>query len=192
MQWPELDQRYVDEFGLVELPVYEAARQIWPAEESFARRALGDEQVGFRLMIRASAIVTRRNGELEGGIGNIPAFLRTTYRQLVLAELKKLNGRRVIESENEAELAPATQDNERIETAILIEELFRRMDAWTRKVFELRTLGYGFEVMEEELGMRANVIRAKFSREITRLRSEIEAESRAAAERVASLRGKGD
>lgn len=185
MQWPELEEHYVDEFGPVDLRVYEAAGQVWPAEEIFARRALADEQAGFRLMIKASAIVTRRLGELDGAIDNISAFLRFTYRRLVLAELKKLNGRRAIESDSLGQMPPATRDVGAIETAILIEELCRRMDPVTRKVFELRTLGYGFEMMEDELGMKANVIRARFSREITRLRSEIEADAQSSAQRAA-------
>lgn len=188
MHWPELDERYVDEFGPVDLRVYEAAGQIWPAEEAFARSTLADEQAGFRLMIKACAIVSRRLSELAGGIDNISAFLRSTYRRLVLAELKKLNGRKVIEWEIENATSANLNYVPGIETSILIEELYLRMDDWTRKVFELRTLGYGFEKMEKELGMKANVLRAKFSREITRLRSEIEADSRAAEEKVARLR----
>lgn len=187
MHWPELDEHYVDEFGPVDLCVYEAAGQIWHAEEAFARSTLADEQAGFRLMIKASAIVSRRLSELAGGIDNISAFLRFTYRRLVLAELKKLNGRRVTESDHLAQMQPAKRDVDEIETAILIEELFRRMDQWNRKVFELRTLGYSFEMLEKELGVKANVIRARSSREVSRLRSEIEAESREAAERVARL-----
>jgi DNA-directed RNA polymerase specialized sigma24 family protein len=187
MHWPQLDEHYVDEFGSVDLRVYQSAGQIWPAEEAFARSTLADEQAGFRLMIKASVLVSRRLSELDGEIENIPAFLRITYRRLVLAELKKLNGRWMIESDHLAQMPPASRDIDEIETAILIEELFRRMDPWTRKVFELRTLGYGFEMMAEELGMKANVIRARFSREVSRLRGEIESDSRAAGERVARL-----
>ena len=189
MNWPELDEPYIDEFGPVDSRVHRAARQLWPNAERLALSKLGDEQTGVRLLIKASATVSRRLGELDGGIESISAFLWTTYRRLVLAELKKLNGRKIIEWEIEAAVsANPSQNVAGIEAGILIEELYLRMDEWTRKVFELRTLGYGFEMMESELGTKANVIRAKFSREIARLRSEIEADSLAAAERVAGLK----
>lgn len=188
MHWPLLDECYTDEFGFVDPRVHNAAGSLWPAAERYALSKLGDEQCGLRLMIKAAATVSRRLVELEGSIDSLAGFLWTTYRRLVLAELRKLNGRRVIESEFEIQLIEGSdRDVEVIERHILIEELCRRMDDWTRKVFELRTLGYGFEMMGAELGMKANAIRARFSREVMRVQSEVDMDSRAAAERVSRL-----
>lgn len=174
MSWPPLDARYIDEFGPVDLEVYGAAGQLWPKAERFARRKIGDGAAGMRLMFKAAAIVSRRRSEMAGNITHLSAYLYKTYTRLILAELKGINGRRALESAHEAELSPVSDSTEEIERKILIEELCRRMDSWTRKVFELRTLGFGFDMMERELGMKANAIRARFSKQIARIRSEIE------------------
>jgi hypothetical protein len=127
-----------------------------------------------RLMFKAAAIVSRRSDEMVGGIDHLSAYLFKTYRRLVLGELKRINNRKTLEWAHAEELSTASDSTEEIERKILIEQLCRRMDLWTRKVFELRSLGFGFEMMEQELGMKANAIRARFSKQITRIRAEIQ------------------
>jgi len=41
-EWPSLDSSYEDEYGPIDLRVYEAAKEIWPAAEAFGTFALLD------------------------------------------------------------------------------------------------------------------------------------------------------
>ncbi len=173
MNWPLLDAGYTDEFGSVDPEVYHAAGQLWPEAERFACRRIGDGAAGMRLMLKAVAIVSQRRGEMAGDIAHLSAYLNKTYTRLVLAELKQINGRKALEWAHAEELSPASDSTEEIERKILIEELCRRMDPWTREVFEARILGFGFEMLEQDLGMKANAIRARFSKQIARIKSEI-------------------
>jgi len=174
MSWPPLDAGYTDEFGPVDPEVYRAAGQFWPQAERFARQKLGDAAAGMRLLFKAVAIASRRRSEMANPIKHLTAYIFRIYAHLVLAELKRINGRKALEREHAEELLTESDSTEDIERKILIEELCRRMDPWTRKVFELQVLGFGFEMMEPALGMKANAIRAKYSKQMKRLRSEIQ------------------
>ena len=110
INWPPLDAVYDDEFGTVDSTIYAAAGKQWPAARRFARTTLGDEADGLQLMIKATAIVSRRQVELEGDIKDPAAFLMQTFKRLVLGELKKHNRRCGLEDERQVELMPRTDD----------------------------------------------------------------------------------
>lgn len=185
MQWPSVENIYADEFGLVDPEVCAIAGQIWPAAEKLALLKLGDEQIGFRLMIRAVAYVSRKTTEPHSCIRNLRAYLWQSYSHLVYAELKKMNLHRRLEDERSYEMSPTTQElAEELDRRIFINQLLQRMDRWTRKVFDWLVLGYGYDIMENELGMKANAIRAKFSKRMNRLRQEIDKECHEAEHRV--------
>jgi hypothetical protein len=132
-------------------------------------------------MIRATAEVSRRAAAPESCIRNLRAYLWQSYNHLVYAELKKENLHRKLEDERISELSSAAREiAEELDRRIFVNQLFQRMDWWTRKVFDLLVLGYGYEMMEGELEMKANAIRAKFSKRMNRLRQEIEKECREA------------
>jgi DNA-directed RNA polymerase specialized sigma24 family protein len=69
---------------------------------------------------------------------------------------------------NSRRTAPYTQ-SEALNDQILIEEVIAHMDEWTRKVFELRVLGYQFEDIGQMLKMRPNLLRSKFNKEVKKL-----------------------
>ena len=110
VNWPLLDTVYDDEFGTLDAGIYAVAGGQWPAARRFAESRLGDAATGLRLMIKATAIVSRRQAELAGGIENPAAFLMFTFKRLVLGELKKHNRRCGLEDERQVELMPRTDD----------------------------------------------------------------------------------
>jgi len=175
--WPSIDAAYTDEYGHVDAEVYQTAGQIWPQAEKLALTALRDDAMGFRLMMKAVAIVSRRRAAADTQIDNVGAFLFHVYKNLVLAELKKQNRRRELEGQWEHEILPVDRTADALDRKILIEELVNRMDLWTRRVFDWRMLGYTFEIIGQSLGMDANRVRSAYSKSIARLREELRADS---------------
>lgn len=185
INWPPLDAVYNDEFGIVDAAIYDVAGELWPMAWRFTQAKLGDAASALQLMIKAVTIVSRRQAELQGGIENPAAFLRRTFERLVFSELQKRNRRRELEDKRQMELLPHADDTaQNLDHKILIEQLYSHMDEWMKKAFELRVLEYSFEEMEEEFGMKANLIRSKYSKELKRLRQQIEEESREAEHRA--------
>ncbi|MFL6213634.1 MAG: hypothetical protein ACJ74J_07025 [Blastocatellia bacterium] len=131
VNWPPFDTVYDDEFGTLDAGIYAVVGGQWPAARRFAESRLGDAATGLRLMIQATAIVSRRQAELAGGIESPAALLMFTFKRLVLGELKKHNRRRGLEDERQVELMPRTDDTaDALDQKILIEQLYARMDAW--------------------------------------------------------------
>jgi len=185
MIWPSVVDIYIDEFGVIDPEVYAVAGRLWPAAEKLALARLGDEQAGFRLMIKTISEVSRKASQPGSRINNLTAYLWQSYSHLIYAELKKANLHRRLEDESTSDiLAIRCEDAEELDRKIFLNQLLQRMDAWTRKVFDWLVLGYGYEVMEDELHMKANAIRAKFSKRMNRLRRSIENEYREAESRL--------
>lgn len=175
--WPPIEDGYEDEFGRVDPDVYEAAGELWRRRgESFAVSTLRDESAGQRLMLKAAALVTRRRAAPGAEVENLRAYLYQTYKHLVLAELEKESGHRRRESEAFGDGAAPTPEADPpvdIERHILVQQLMRRMDGWTREVFELLTLGYSFEMIARLKNKKSNVIRSKFNKQLKRLMADI-------------------
>lgn len=185
MLWPHIEDIYTDEFGLIDPEVYTVAGQLWLSAERLALLKLGDEQTGLRLLIKAVAEVSRKVVERRNHINNLRAYLWQSYNHLVYAELKKANLHRKLEDERIRERLLIEQELvEDMERRVFINQLLERMDPWMRRVFDHLVLGYGYEMMEDELGMKANAIRAKFSKRINRFRHEIEKECHEAEARA--------
>jgi hypothetical protein len=151
--WPPLATAYTDEFGHIEPDVYKAAGALWSVRaEQFARSTLGDAPTGLRLMLKAAALVSRKYLEPGMHIENLSAYLFHAYKRLVLAELEKENGRRKRNADIYEELVSRPDEADDVNRKILIEQIMRRMDPWTRGVFELLILGYSFEEIGEARG----------------------------------------
>jgi hypothetical protein len=71
-----------------------------------------------------------------------------------------------------------------INQTILVDEILRRSDDWTREVYEDLILGYTFEELAPKFGLKANGLRSKWSKKITKLKEQIEKETRAAQQRI--------
>lgn len=164
-QWPQIESAYTDEFGQIDPEVYRAAAAVWGQAEPFALHTLGDTPAGLRLMLKAAASVSRVRAEAAGTIRDLPSYLFKTYTRLVLAERQKESDRRQI-AETEARLSDVKDEAAEIERKVLLHEIMRMMDGWTRQVFEWRCLGHGFAEIARWLGTSENAARNKFNHQI--------------------------
>ncbi|HKQ74231.1 MAG TPA: hypothetical protein VJ810_11115 [Blastocatellia bacterium] len=163
-----MEEGYTDEFGVIRPEVYRAAGELWPQAESFISSRLHDRPAGWQLMLKAAAAVSRKLQEQPDQIRDLKPYLWVTFKRLISDEVEKENRYQSLESEQQ----PTTDvrpSSERLDDQILIQEIMAQMDSWTRKVFELRVLGYQFEDIAQMLGMRPNLLRSKFSKNIKKL-----------------------
>ena len=168
--WASAEQAYLDEFGPIERPVYVAAQALWPQVERTALQVLRDAAAGQQLLMKACALVTRKRTSAPDTIANLPAYLYRTWQRLLLAELEKENGHR---QRDAARLAAAvenlTRSTAELERRILLQQIIRQMDDWTRRVFEYLTLGFSYEEIAAELGGNGHAIRVKYDRQLKAL-----------------------
>lgn len=177
MIWPPLESSYTDEFGPMDPEIYKAAGEIWTGwGEKFALKTLRDEHAGMPLMLKSVAEVSRVRAAKIDHIGNLKAYLSITYKRLVLERLEKENGHRRRDRQMLDLSSPASSEAD-LDRKILVQQLIRRMDPWTRRVFELLALGYSNEEIGFSLGMQANAVRSRYHKSIVRLKKQIEAES---------------
>lgn len=183
--WPDLDSSYVDEFGRIDRAVYEIARKAWPAVVPAVLRTLRDLHAGQTVMMKAAALVSRKLNEDPQRITSVHGYLYRTFIHLLREEIERegkhaeLNRTSLTNEEADAE-----RSDEIIYERILIHQILERADPKTRKVFQLRMLGHTFEEIAAELGLRSNHLRSLWSKEIHRLASIIESETRDSERRV--------
>ncbi|HEX7317470.1 MAG TPA: hypothetical protein VF297_26455 [Pyrinomonadaceae bacterium] len=186
--WPPLQAAYTDEFGRIEPEVYQAAKAVWEGGgQQLARSKLGDAHAGLRLMLKAAANVTRVYLNPNARIENLPSYLYTAYKRLLLAELEKLNGHRQRDAQLHVALTsePDTTAAD-LDKKIELQGLYRRMDQWTRKIFVLRVYGYTFDEIGKFCGASGDGIRTRFAKKVHLLLKELEAETRAAEQKRAA------
>jgi DNA-directed RNA polymerase specialized sigma24 family protein len=168
VSWPSLDEAYTDEFGVICPEVYQAAGELWPQAESLINLKLHDNSAGMRLMLKAAAAVSRKRHEQPDQIRDLKAYLWITFKHNIYEEAEKENRYQPLEpeqlSKNDAHIP-----SEALNDQILIEEVMAQMDSWTRKVFQLRVIGYQFEEIAQMLKSRPNLLRSKFNKEIKKL-----------------------
>jgi len=172
VQLPQLDSSFTDQFGEIDLDVYEAARSIWPIAERLAERILFDGHLGVELMFKAASKVTAsQNAGTK--IVSLKYYLLQSYKHLLLAELEKENGRKRILAERAFTGHSTPPDPEdHLHKKILINQLRLEMDDWMREIFDHLRLGYTFEELANHYGIAANVLRSKFSKKLARLKKK--------------------
>jgi hypothetical protein len=173
--FPQISDSYIEEFGEIDLEVYQVAKQLWIQAEKFILRILDDSPKGVRLMLKASVNVSRVHRKNPSSIKNLNSYLFRSYKNLVLGELKKKKKHRskldVFFREQKTEF---DENEETLNRRILINELRFEMDDWTREVFDLLRIGYTYQELVPRFGSAANVIRSKFSKKIVRLARKIQ------------------
>lgn len=174
MNFPQLDSTYEDEFGEVDADVYQAGGELWRKQaKHFAVNLLNDADEGCHLMMRAIAEVSRFRKDNPSQIEDLSAYLFTSFKHLVSAKLRQDGNRRRILDKH------FRHDREIEETKMLrkIEaaEILQKLNPPEREFFELHyILGYSFEEIAPEFGMKANVLRSKMSKIRDKIRKEIE------------------
>jgi hypothetical protein len=172
VQLPPIDSSFTDQFGEIDLAVYEAARAIWPIAERLAERILFDGHLGVELMFKAASKVTaaQKSGTK---IVSLKYYLLQSFKHLLLADLEKENGRRrILVERGYGGNSANTDPEEQLHRKILINQLRLEMDDWMREVFDHLRLGYSFEELAPHYGMAANVLRSKFSKKLARLKKK--------------------
>lgn len=183
--WPDLESSYIDEFGRIDRAVYDIARKAWPALVPSVRRTLRDLHAGQTVMMKAAALVSRKLNEDPQKITNVHGYLYRTFIHLLTEEAEKEGKHAELNRSSLAkEDADAERSDELIYERILIHQILERADPKTRKVFQLRMLGHTFEEIAAELGLRSNHLRSLWSKEICRLTTIIELETREFERRV--------
>ena len=168
LSWPSLDEGYTDEFGVICPEVYRAAGELWPQAEGFVHSKLRDCPAGMQLMLKAAATVSRKRREQPDQIRDLKAYLWTTFKHFIFDEVEKGNRYEPLELEQQPE-NDVRGPSDALDDQILIEEVMAQMDDWTRRVFELRVLGYQFEDIAHMLKMSPHLLRSKFHKEIKKL-----------------------
>jgi DNA-directed RNA polymerase specialized sigma24 family protein len=178
VDFPLIETAYTEEFGEINPEIYEIAKTLWKTcAERLAAELLYDSPKGMRLMLKAVARVSsvRRNNSSQ--IKNQQAYLYRCYKNLLLAEIEKENShQRILDDLHSAPEISLKCEEDEINRKILVNEIRRRMDAWTRTVFDCHKLGYTFEEMVPQFGSAANVIRSRYSKDVARLARQINAE----------------
>jgi DNA-directed RNA polymerase specialized sigma24 family protein len=159
-------ESFTDEFGPIDGAVYAAATTLWARAAGLASISY-DPAASQRLLMKACALVTRKRTTAPDAITNLPAYLYRTWQRLVLEELEKENGHRRIEETLTAE--PLQLSTEELDRRILLQQIIRHMDDWTRRVFDYLALGFSYEEIAVELGGNGHAIRVKYDRQLKAL-----------------------
>lgn len=169
-----------------------ASAKVWPRVSAFARKELANkvsaeerkaltlEAWGDTLVSVAETLKRHRGKET---IRDLESFLFGTYQH-------RLN--RLLISEEKVskviEYRPSTQELEALDNArdedweknlqdeLLIKELLRRMDEWTRSVWLELRYGFSWKKIAKHLGMTEQQVKMRFRRNIDKLRRQIEGE----------------
>ena len=186
--WPALETGYEDAYGPVDPEVHQAAREVWANAEHLAIDRLHDSVIGYALLKRAVVAVSGLAPDKRDQIRDLPGYLFQTYKRLVLAELEKQNRHRKADVAASELVRPLISDADRMDRHILIAELVRRMDPWTRDVFEALTLGYTFEEVADALGSNPHVVRNRFRRAVRQLAAAVRQTASGPPDRLARPR----
>jgi len=181
--WDALTPTFKSSFSSINEGIYEAAREIWPNALRLAQHHGLDTSdaldVFLKVVESVSKSIERRESE---EIKSLPNYLFRSYQRAIWKSLKEEKHHESLESISE-ELTSVVNVGDMMERTILLGEIVARMDNQTHQVFELLILGFSFEEIGQKLSTSPNAIRARFSRELRRLASEIKAEEESALQK---------
>jgi DNA-directed RNA polymerase specialized sigma24 family protein len=172
IEWPRLDQAYVDQVGPIDADIYAAACEIWPRAERLATKVLSDEAAGQFALLTVCARITAARAGKRIHVENLGGYIYQSFRYEILRLLQQRRLHDEITANKYA--AEAERAGNDVLKKILIEEILARMDAKNRLIFERLLLGYSFEEIAKITGERSNVLRNRFSRQLAKIRRELE------------------
>ena len=169
IKWPALDAPYIDEFGCVDQDIYQAAGEIWRNwAAAFSIAKLGDEASGELALKRVCAKITEKRADGSIRIEKLNAYIQTAFKYEVLAQLKR---NRTGNADPPDELAAKVDVN--IDQKILVEQIMARMDPENRRIAQLLILGHSFEEIAKQDGVASNVLRSRYSKQLSRIRTKL-------------------
>jgi len=171
----------------------EAARRVWPRVLAVARRELANKysaEEGKIMTVESwedallSVSATLKRHKKTNTVQDLEAFLVGTFEhRLARAVVKEKSLSKVVEfrrSEEDSEDIKSARIEDWVpdlENDILVRELLRRMDDWTRKVFLEIRFGFKWREIAKHLGMNQQQVKMRFQRNIEQLKREIEGEN---------------
>jgi DNA-directed RNA polymerase specialized sigma24 family protein len=183
-----------DEPGDGSDPLREASANVWPRILGFARRELADKvAVEERKVLTLEAwedtllsvAETLRRHRGKESIKDLEGFLVGTFQhrlsRVILREKNLTDAIEFLPSTEElAELRNARDEDwaTNLENELLVKELLRRMDEWTRTVWLERRYGFSWKKIAKHLGMTVQQVKMRFRYNMEKLRREIDGENR--------------
>ncbi len=175
-------------------PLGEASVKVWPRVLAVARRELADKVAAEErraLTLEAwedtllSVAETLKRYRGKDTIKDLEGFLVGTFQhRLSRVILREKNVAEAIEflpsTEELAELKNARDEDwaANLENELLIKELLRRMDDWTRTVWMERRYGFSWKKIAKHLGITEQQVKMRFRYNIEKLRREISGDNR--------------
>jgi DNA-directed RNA polymerase specialized sigma24 family protein len=181
--WPQIQEAYVDEFGLIDPDIHQFAGRLWSLACRLSLRRINDAETGQTLLIKAVALVSRKTAEAPERITLLRPYLFRTFTRLLEEERKK-RAAEVNNFDDEDPIELITRTDEELYRTMLLHEILQRADEKFRQILEQRMLGYSFEVIAPNYGMRANHLRSFCNKQISKLQRQIVKETRAAEQRI--------
>jgi len=173
IRWPPFAETYLDEFGRIDGDVYEAAREVWPRAAALAKTTLNDEGAGQIALLTVCARITKARSEDRIHIKSLNAYVFRSYQHEILGQLQRRRLHEALTLANYASIE-GTQTDIDVERKILLEQIIARMDERNLRVFRLRVLGHSLEEIARMLDRPSNVIRNEFSRQLKKIRQELD------------------
>ena len=166
-QLPPLVEGYEDEFGPIDPVVYQAARKIWPRAVVFGEFALHDRSLVYNLMLKAAADVSKLIFEGRS-IEHLKAYLRTTFKRLVVNEREKTLPR----SEPLSDALEAVEDIVAdLDRKILVRELLTNLNNYDRTLLWYWMTGVSDEEIALRLGRTRSAVQKRRERLIAQLKN---------------------
>lgn len=168
------------------LQLAECARKLWPRLRLFGKHVLGldvssDEkdllvsQAFEQVLLSASKAL----GNTQKPILDLDAYVSTAFRHEVVRRAKQEKRlRRMVqyvapEQLNQLEEVQSGQSLLSIEEKLLLEQVIREMDEWTRRVWVALTYGLSWQEISESVGMDKEQAKQKFRYAIKKIRARL-------------------
>lgn len=177
MDFPPIKEHYEDEFGIIDLEVYEMGRTVWNKQaKHFAQCYLNDPNEGSRLMMKAICEVSSFQAENPTQIKNLNAYLFKAFKNLLFANTKKT--KRQKEILNGFAYKDGINEESKLLQRIEVYEIIEKFNEWEKQIFQLHYIfEYTYEEIAPKFDMKSNFLRKKMSQALRRVRKEIKEES---------------
>ncbi len=147
-----------------------AAYELAPTLLRYRKRELGCESIAADL-IQAAVNAASRAAHFKP-VGDPSAYLFTVFSRKVNRHLQKANVEVTLAEEFVDDLVRGGQDQssttQTIEDRILLREFKAQMDDWTRKICNMKLVGYSIEEIARDLGEPTNRVAVRYTRGITK------------------------
>jgi DNA-directed RNA polymerase specialized sigma24 family protein len=156
-----------------------AARQTWPRVLAHARLELRSKNSEpetealtgevWESVLKSVAKASQRKREKGAPIQDLEGYLFAAFHhrfnRFLKAEKRRNDAVELVASSMDLDQiagAHGTRWAEDLETAIAVKEVIRRMDGWTRKIWQARQYGYSWKEISKWLGVTEQQAKMKF------------------------------